>query len=204
MLNETKLNNFIHPNSSISHKFYNLLRRDRVSLNSGGGVLVYIKKEYIIKKSILIHNFEAIYFQLKFDKKLFNFISCYRPPSTSSINNVNNFLELLENFLFSLDPSIPLFIIGDFNINYSSANFPSSFFNSYNLSNYINMPTRYTKKNYNNSSKLGSYTVIDLVLHNFHYIDDCRSIICPFSDHNFVLVSLKKKNQKKSLMNLSI
>ncbi len=47
MLNETRLDELTDPLSNYKHKNYNILRLDR-SGNSGGGLAVYIKKEYSI------------------------------------------------------------------------------------------------------------------------------------------------------------
>jgi hypothetical protein len=70
MLNETQLNEFIHPLSTLKNKNYSVLRRDRIG-RDGGGIIVYIRKEYIIRKASNFLSIEGISFQLTFNKKKF-------------------------------------------------------------------------------------------------------------------------------------
>jgi hypothetical protein len=115
-LNETKLNEFVPP-SSINHPCYTILRRDRDS--RGGGVLVYIKKNIQIIKSKIIDKIEAIFFQIKLNNQLVHFIACYRPPDYDK----NLFFGELDKLLFLINPELPIFIIGDFNVNILSNNY---------------------------------------------------------------------------------
>ena len=80
MLNETFLNDFIHPLSSLKHSFYNIIRLDREN-EEGGGVLVYVRYEYIIRKTKILPSIEGIYLQIYFKKMCFNFLSCYKAPN---------------------------------------------------------------------------------------------------------------------------
>jgi hypothetical protein len=41
-----------------------------------------------------------------------NFLSCYKAPNEHN----TDFIDELENFVFSLDMNIPLFIVGDLNM----------------------------------------------------------------------------------------
>ncbi|RNA02172.1 hypothetical protein BpHYR1_000937 [Brachionus plicatilis] len=59
MLNETFLNDFIHPLSSLKHPFYNIIRFDREN-EEGGGVLVYVRYEYTIRKTKILPSIEVM------------------------------------------------------------------------------------------------------------------------------------------------
>ena len=89
-LNETKLDDCI-PQSFFRHPNYNSTRRDRNG--NGGGVLIFIKNNYIVTKTEIGLDFETIFAQLKIENSLYNFISGYKPPSESD----KLFVEHLEN-----------------------------------------------------------------------------------------------------------
>jgi hypothetical protein len=72
MLNETQLNEFLHPLSTLKNQFYSILRRDRVD-NDGGRIVVYIRKEYLIRKALNFNSLEGIFFQISLKKETFNF-----------------------------------------------------------------------------------------------------------------------------------
>ena len=72
------------PNSWYINKKYKCYRLDRED-KGGGGELVFLKKEYIVKK-IEYTDFETIYFQLYVDGNLVNMVLSYKSPSTD--NNV--------------------------------------------------------------------------------------------------------------------
>lgn len=110
MINESKLDKDV-PNGNLIHQNYNLLRLDRGD-GWGGGVLVYISKSYEIIKFDYT-DFETIYFQLKINGLNINFISSYKSPTYDNME----YLLKLEDLLFTIDKSEPLFVIGDLNMN---------------------------------------------------------------------------------------
>lgn len=195
-LNETKLNN---QKTDLLYKnnFYTSYRRDRDGL--GGGILVFVKNGVTIKKySTESGVIENIYIQLKIQNKLVNFISCYKPPDYPD----SEFLDELEDLLFSIDPSEPLFIIGDLNMDLlSSQNGEelSKFLLNNSMVNYVKTPTRihstFQKKNQNYRC---DQSLIDVVIHNDDFIEEVKVVPCPFSDHQFVstFIKINKPNLK--------
>jgi exonuclease III len=192
MLNETKLDSLIHPNSSINHKSYVMLRNDRDS--HGGGNIVYIKREYNISKSILLNDFEAIYFQIKHETNFYNFLSCYRSPSF----NETDFLHKLEDFIFSINLNEPLFLIGDLNFDLLDKDCKLfDFINNYNLFNFVNKPTRISNNYHSKKNEfICKESLIDIVLHNQNLILSTEVIDSIISDHQFVLTKMDIKQKK--------
>lgn len=88
-LQETKLNESV-PNTFFHNSNYQVLRLDRNK--HGGGILIFIRIEYKLLKSIKLDKIEGIYFQLDINGVLNNFISCYKPPNVIEIE----FLNVLE------------------------------------------------------------------------------------------------------------
>ncbi len=202
-LNETKLDNTI-PNSFYSNVDYLAVRRDKTSKE--GGLIIFIKKEYLISKNdIGITNefkIDYIYIQLKIKKQYYNFINCYKPPHMNNIDFCND----LEDLIYSFKCNDPLIIIGDLNMDLlvKNNNQLEKFIKNNNLCNYVNEPTRnatvyHEKENITTTSS----TLLDVVIHNNDLINNCNVIDCPFSDHRFVMVNLKVeklKYQKKSII----
>jgi hypothetical protein len=89
---------------------YQILRRDRNS--HGGGLLVFINSKIKINFSHNSPNFELIHFQILTAETPINIICAYKPPSKAE-NEA--FFNNLEDYLFMLDPNVPLLIIGDLN-----------------------------------------------------------------------------------------
>ena len=96
--------------------------------------------------------------------------------------------------MFNFDPSEPLFIVGDLNMNLLSDD-------GNDLTNSVRSPTRiqtnfFKKTNSYKTSK----TLIDVVLHNHHNLVKQSIVIdCPFSDHCFVATSLDIAYVKQQL-----
>ena len=108
VLNETKLDEST-PASFLKSSNYGILRRDRNG--NGGGVMVL--EEYKIINSENSLEFESILLKLNVGGLNFNFLACYKSPS----DDEEQFIDHLETAIFALDPSEPLFIIGDLNMN---------------------------------------------------------------------------------------
>lgn len=111
MINETKLDETV-PLNFYSHLSYRSLRRDRGNGSSGGGIMVFIKKSIELVFSFNSLDFEFIYFELKINNKLYAFISAYKSPKIKH----DEYLDALYDFLLTRDLSLPLFIIGDLNM----------------------------------------------------------------------------------------
>jgi len=189
-LNETKLSE-MNPTPFAEFKDYQTLRRDRLSNNIGGGVLVLVRNSYKILKSTNLEPIEAIYLQLQISNEIINIIACYKPPD----ENENFFLNELEDFTFNLNLNENLLIIGDLNMNMNASmnqnqNMIDYLINN-NLKQKVTQPTRICTKYYEKTKQLKcSETKIDLVIHNNEFISEINVIECSFSDHKFVLVNL--------------
>ena len=198
MVNESKLN-CEDPFSFYSNIFYKILRLDRDE-NNGGGILVFYKKELEVSEIKNIDSkIESIYFQLKIDNQTFNFISAYKSPS---VNNIE-FLEKLENLIFNIDSNEHLFIIGDLNMDLHSSkgNDLKEFLLNNDYKNFVNDVTRIGRREKDDKV---SKTLIDVVIHNSNMISSTKAIGCPFSDHHFVLTTLKTKSAKLTKNNENV
>ena len=186
LLNESKLDSLV-PNSWYINKKYKCYRLDRDD-KGGGGELVFLKKEYIVKK-IEYTDFETIYFQLFVDSQLINMLLSYKSPSTDN----NAYLEKLENFLLLLDPREPLFIFGDLNMDLRSSKGIDllNFLIRNDLKNFVNEHTRVCRSYYKEKKKFQtSKSLIDVCISNQNKVTDIKVIGCPFSDHKFLVAAL--------------
>ena len=199
-LNETKLDSTV-PDSHVSHKKYSLHRRDRDYKGEGlgrhgGGLLIFIRKIYTHSVEICCH-MEAMLLRLTYNKISSNFICCYKSPSLNSAD----FIEFLDAKISSIDLSEPIFIIGDLNMNLkSNLGLPlKNFMISYKFSNFVNEATRIATRHLKKNGKhLCSSTLIDVLIHNKDLITKTEVADCPFSDHKFILGSLKLEKNKQN------
>jgi hypothetical protein len=205
MLNESKLDETI-PTKFTDHINYISLRRDRA--RNGGGILIFIRSEYKVNNVNIHPNIECIYFSIKYNKSLLNFISCYKPPN----ENDQSFIDKIEEIFFKFDLSNPTFIIGDINIDILNGknNIILKFIKDNNLKNEITQPTHSILR-YNNMTKQSTFSesCIDLLIHNNNLIHSTKIIDCPFSAHKFILANLqliaeKKQDKYMNMRNLSI
>jgi exonuclease III len=113
MLNESKLDDSV-PLCFYINENYRIIRRDRGK--AGGGLLLFVKKKYSISfiHSSLEHEF--IYFELKIKSALFAFVSAYKSPSLLD----SDFLDELQDYLFTRNMNLPLFVVRDLNMDLSS------------------------------------------------------------------------------------
>ena len=192
-LNETKLDSLVS-SSFYTNVNYDLIRLDRN--NRGGGTAIFLRKsyKYIIEPSN--EQIEAVHLKIK--NKLnksnqFSIIVAYKPP----IQNNSIFLNTLETIIQQIDPELPIFITGDFNMDLNSNKGKDllDFMYINHFKNYIKDFTRISTKwcPYKNEY-ITSKTLIDVLLHNKDLISNTDSIECPFSDHNFILSSLQIEN----------
>lgn len=180
LLGETKLKmnfpiNLYHLNG------YSALSCCRDSKNSGGGLLLFIRKGIVIYEvEKFSSSFEMICFKTKIDKKEIKFMTFYRQPIHSSYTP---FLELLENKL-RMEPHETI-ILGDINLDANMDNSDSKNFvrllNSYDFSIMNTFKTR------NASGR-----VIDHVISNFHneYSMINSTVTNSISDHNLIVTQI--------------
>lgn len=123
---------------------YRFFRKDRST--RGGGVGAYVKlciNCQLFPFDFLVRD-ELEYITLKINMPSTTIAICavYRPPNTNFNNLLNSFDEILSSICPSFDTIICL---GDFNVNFLNINNPiEDCFNSYNLTQLINEPTRVT------------------------------------------------------------
>jgi hypothetical protein len=165
------------------------LRRDRGKL--GGGLLVYVRLGYKIEEIEKSLDYESIVFSIEIESLKYNFIATYKPPCDSN----EDYISHLESLLVSIDPMQPLFIIGDLNMNLltSAGDELKDFMINNDLKNAVRTPTRIATSFYKKENEYRtSSTLIDVILYNDHELHDRTVVLdCPFSDHSFVVSSLK-------------
>lgn len=158
---------------------YNFTRRDRVK--GSGGILIFVKKSYKIVDSSIDARFETIYLSLKLNNRVNKFIFSYNPH----FEYTNEYLEYLEDRLKLVNGLNPTFIIGDLNHDLltSHGNNLNNLMLDYNFKTVLSAPTHHQG---------ATSSLIDVVFFN----DDesvlkCINIPCPFSNHDFVITTLK-------------
>jgi transcription elongation factor Elf1 len=187
-LNETKLDSCV-PHSFYKPVNYNIIRRDRTRY--GGGVMVLYKKSINLISSYCLDYLEIIHLKLNLNSIETNFLCCYNPNYNQRIE----FISRLETYLFGIDLSSPIFIIGDLNIDLQS-NSKTSEINVFSkilgFHNEVKQPTRSVmrRSRKNHSSFIDCSSLIDVVLHNSDLECSTSLIGCPFSDHKFVACSI--------------
>lgn len=206
-LSETRLDSN-YPTKQFNNKNYKLFRYNR-PLNDpedkpGGGIFIYVKNNInIINYKISNTNLEFIYllFQTTNKSHSINFVCCSKPPDYHE----ESFLENMDNFLFTMNLDLPLFIVGDLNMNMlneSNKNL-KDFLVGNGLVNFVRKTTRTVTKFYQNTKEQKtSDTLIDVVLHNGTLFKECQVFDCPFSDHNLITtkLSLPARNKKRSFI----
>lgn len=151
-------------------------------------------KEIFVLTSFSSLDFELLHLQLMINGIVTNFICSYKPPSDVCCE----YLSYVEDFLFSLNMELPLFIVGDLNMDLLSdrGSELSKFLYNNSLRNFVDKPTRTaTVKSWDVSSSCyvnkTSSTLIDVIIHNAGLVQSTDVFDCPFSDHKFVCASLK-------------
>lgn len=144
MLSETWLNVNISSNI-INIPGYTFYRHDR--LGRGGGVGAYVKNQYscqTIQFDFNVNtNLEFLFLKINTRSQNIAVGTLYRPKD----KNIKNFIDDCENIFSFLGPSFDEVIcLGDFNTDFFNPNNPvTSCFESFNLFQIINEPTRTTK-----------------------------------------------------------
>lgn len=190
-INETKLDESI-PSSFAMNFGYQVFRRDRNK--RGGGVLLFVKNSIKVVKSYNSLDLELIYLQIDISNEKFNFICIYRPPGSE----IESFFEHLEDFVFTLDASLPLFIIGDLNCDLLSDEKSAlkEFIDSNCLKNFVQNPTRIVRRFITNLDEYQT-TLIDVLIHNSEMVKKTGVFPCSFSDHCIVTAELVLERGKE-------
>ncbi len=196
-INETFLDDDT-PGSFYKNINYVQLRRDRDQGDEdkqGGGLLIFARKGYMVKEAEKSPDFESIAFTITVKSTKYNFIASYKPPKEQN----DEYIEHLESLMINFDPTEPLFIVGDLNMDLlsSAGDDLKEFMISNELKNGVTEPTRTQTSFYKSDNEYRtSSTLIDVILHNQDLIEKTLVIDCPFSDHSFVISSLKIEKVK--------
>ena len=187
ILGLTKLKNFF---ILILVKLSYLIRRDRKA--RAGGLLVYTKKSYQILNLVIDPVFETITFSTLLHRIKHTFVSSYNPHFKFSPVYLVHLEDLLKTFFAK--KFINLTLIGDLNQDLLSINGDNlkSLMSAFNLKSHMNSPTRIACRKIAGTDHL-SETCIDVVYSNSNLISSLECVPCPFSDHNFVILSLDAK-----------
>ena len=207
-INETKFDKH-KPIGFYKSSHYDIIRRDRdfnddLIGNKGGGIIIFVKKHYKVK-FIKAPDMEFIYMNVMVGKQQLNFISAYKPPKTNNFQ----FLTNLENFFIGQNLSLPLFIVGDLNLDLLKTEKneyvndrglqQQQLLSNYNLKNYVQGITRIGHyKNQKTGVIRTSESSIDVILHNGDLLCDSTIIGCPYSDHKFVLATINIQPMTKN------
>lgn len=183
VITETWLNNGVD-SAHVSLPGYNFFRRDRVG--RGGGVAAYVKSFYNCSEitfNLLVNDqLEFLFLKLRVSKTNLGIGVFYRPPQT----NLNHFLNDFDNILSTVCTIVDeLICLGDFNVNFLNFNNPISVcFESYNLIQLINEPTRITGR---------TSTLLDpIFVSNNELVNSFGTFsVENLSDHNMVFCDLK-------------
>ena len=135
--------------------FKNPIRLDRSP--SGGGIMLYIREGIpfkLLKSSGLSANTEALFVEVKINKKIWLLCCSYNPHKALIENHMNELGKALDIYLHKYDH---ILLVGDFNSEISEISI-HDFCNVYNLESLSSTPTCF--KNAENPS------CIDLLLTN--------------------------------------
>lgn len=181
-ISETWLNENI-PNNVIDIPNYSLFRKDRLS--RGGGVGIYIRHNLKVTQILSdfgsIEGIEHLWIKIKVDKIYFLIGVIYRSPS----NNVNLFIEFLDNIISHTTPQFEnIIILGDLNVDHCYDNLVNQCMISYDFQQLITEHTRVTN---------ASHSIIDVIYTN------CRNLLLnsgtldsyDISDHQAIFCELK-------------
>jgi len=150
----------------------------------GGGVSVFVRngiKCNVIQKFVLVNNIvESVCVEISMGGKVVNVLGIYRPPSP---NNIQQFIEILDDTLSMFHPSDHLMVCGDTNIDLIDlSNNGNSFVDlmrSYSLFNCISLPTRISNH---------SCSLIDHIWTNYLPIEIGGTFVNDVTDHFPVFV----------------
>jgi len=190
-LTETWLDN--KSTDNLEFPDYTFFRQDRIN-KKGGGILTYVHNRLTVTEIHLQAKFDndtqflVISIQYPNSKPLI-ILTLYRPPGNALTNDDPFFVILTELSTELIEISNDICILGDFNINLLSTNYPPttkilSLLNNNGLIQQITHPTRVTKS---------SATLIDHIYYTKpKYVREAGVIPLDISDHHLTFIVLKK------------
>jgi hypothetical protein len=136
--------------------------------------------------------FETITFSTILNKNKHTFISSYNPHFKFSLVYLAHLEKILESLIGKNRSNVTL--IGDLNQDLLSVNGDNlrSLMESFNFTSHMNLPTRTSSRKISGVDHVSS-TCIDVVYSSSNLISSKETLKCPFSDHNFVVLSLDAK-----------
>ena len=155
----------------------------------GGGVALYIRNSlhYKSRSDLLNPNIEIIFVEIQNVNNKFLLSLIYRPPNSKA-----DFLEQLAACLEkALDTEMPIFLMGDFNIDMLAEgnNTFRQLLHNFSLTNIINQSTNFTTSR---------GTCIDLIVTNSNEMVEMVEILTPFcSTHSPTAAELQFKTYKQ-------
>jgi hypothetical protein len=191
VVNETRLTK--HDDDCLyQNPFYHMFRRDR-GTDSGGGIIVYIKKT--IKTERVCYDQDDEIISLIFcpnNKSKVALIASYRPPNK---DNEDSFISKLEEKILGMEIGLEdTIIVGDLNFDMlgDKKNKLAALINTHSLSNTIYRGTRY-------NPTTCRYTLLDVILcYYITFLAASEVIKCSFSDHSFIISAFDfKKSYNK-------
>lgn len=121
------------------------------------------------------------------ETKPFILLTVYRPPQ----GRPSEFMELIRNVFRDLPANVNVVVTGDVNINYLEDSVPKKELKNiekeFNLKQWINVPTRYTRKN---------STLIDHIYSNYESFIAAGILDYYISDHQPTYITIKKSKSK--------
>ena len=160
--------------------FHSPIHKDRI--RHGGGVAIYSTDQlaFYERKDLSTEGLELVWSEIHNRNKKFLLGVLYRPPSSL----VSHWYLLCSNIDKALEGKLPVFLVGDFNVNMLSNQ--SSRFKSVlqkqNLTNLVNCPTNFTTT---------EGTCIDLLITSDPSLVDSTFVTPPFcSTHSVVGLDL--------------
>jgi exonuclease III len=178
--------------NSLHIKNYNCLSAVRSQGKKGGGIMIYIHKNYQAYEvnSIMNDNIEMLLVKILTGKDDYHILTIYRPPN----GDLEAFLKSFEEITVNLDRD-RLIINGDMNLNILNTS-------ENEIKEYLNLLTSLNLNIINNSVTrrnpiTGVGTLLDHVILSENKFCNENSIcltskqVCVISDHNFVLLMYK-------------
>ena len=182
---------------------YNIIRQDRHTATSGGGLISYVANKYKINTNKYAHlntnnkDFEMLIYDIELPRsRPMVIISCYKPPHIKY--DIAN--EKLSTAIDNINNNVELFLIGDLNVDYKLKHGHryskvKNFENKNLLKQYINSTTRPKEK---------SSTAIDHIYSNSNNILSIGTLLWKPADHLATFIIRKpEKIVKESEMILS-
>lgn len=186
-ITESHLNETVDDNDLLIENFSNVIFRKDRYLRPGGGIVIYHKDTIIMKRrtDLEVPDLELLWVEITVSANKLLLGCIYRPPDS----NVD-YWDRLDNLLYhvtdnSRQTNLDIIITGDINVNMLTMQ-PNSHLSrllvKYNLSSYVNEPTRITP----NSS-----TLIDIIFSNNDNIVKNVNVTPPIcSDHSVINFSI--------------